>query len=104
MPNPDIMVSTPKVDNMPVSVLEGMNAGLLVISSNVGGVPCMISHEINGLLFESNDYKQLAERMLWVGKNQDAVKSIINQGHQYVKQYSWTVVRDKLLALYKQND
>ncbi|MBR6416819.1 MAG: glycosyltransferase family 4 protein, partial [Bacteroidales bacterium] len=33
----DIMVSSSRFDNMPVSVLEGFKAGLLVISSNVGG-------------------------------------------------------------------
>ena len=38
----DIMLSAPKIDNMPVSLLEAMNAGLLVISSRVGGVPYMI--------------------------------------------------------------
>ena len=37
-----IMLSAPKIDNMPVSLLEAMNAGLLVISSRVGGVPFMI--------------------------------------------------------------
>ena len=34
--NADIMLSSPFVDNMPVSLLEGFNAGTLVISSRVG--------------------------------------------------------------------
>ena len=42
----DIMLSAPKIDNMPVSLLEAMNAGLLVISSRVGGVPYMINEEL----------------------------------------------------------
>ena len=48
----DIMLSAPRIDNMPVSVLEAMNAGVLVISSNVGGVPYMIEHGRTGLLFD----------------------------------------------------
>ena len=44
----DIMLSAPKIDNMPVSLLEAMNAGLLVISSRVGGVPYMIN-EVKGI-------------------------------------------------------
>ena len=51
----DIILSAPTVDNMPVSILEAMNAGLLVISSRVGGVPYMIKNGSNGLLFDSND-------------------------------------------------
>ena len=47
----DIMLSAPRIDNMPVSLLEAMNAGGLVISSNVGGVPYMIEHGRTGLLF-----------------------------------------------------
>ena len=38
----DIMLSAARIDNMPVSLLEAMNAGLLVIASRVGGVPFMI--------------------------------------------------------------
>lgn len=38
----DIFISSPVIDNQPMSVLEAFNAGLLVISSNVGGVPYMI--------------------------------------------------------------
>lgn len=58
----DIMLSSPLIDNMPVSVLEGMNAGLLVISSNVGGVPYMIEDGVNGMLFESKNAEALAEK------------------------------------------
>lgn len=97
----DIMVSTPQIDNMPVSILEGMNAGLLVISSNVGGVPYMIEHERNGLLFENDNHEQLAGWMLWAMKHQTLAQLIALEGHQYVKQYSWTAVRDKLLPLYQ---
>ena len=49
----DMMLSAPRIDNMPVSVLEAMNAGVLVISSNVGGVPYMIEYGRTGLLFNS---------------------------------------------------
>ena len=49
----DVFVSAPKVDNMPMSVLEAFNAGLLVISSNVGGVPFLVADNSTGYLFES---------------------------------------------------
>ena len=46
---------------MQVSVLEGFNAGLLVISSNVGGVPYMIEHGRSGLVFESDKEDEMAD-------------------------------------------
>jgi glycosyltransferase involved in cell wall biosynthesis len=37
-------------DNCPMVVLEAMAAGVPVLASNVGGVPDLIEHEVNGLL------------------------------------------------------
>ena len=96
----DIFLSTPMVDNMPVSVLEAMNAGLLVISSRVGGVPYMIKNGANGLLFDSNDSDKLAELMLWSVENQTIAKAIIQQGHIEVKKYRWESIKDKLYDTY----
>ena len=59
--NADIMLSASKADNMPVSLLEAMNAGLLVIASRVGGVTYMINHGKTGLLFESENAAKLEQ-------------------------------------------
>lgn len=96
----DIFLSSPTVDNMPVSVLEAMNAGLLVISSRVGGVPYMIRNGVNGLLFGSNDSNKLAELMLWSVENQTIAKAIIQQAHQSVRNYRWGSIKDKLYDAY----
>ena len=96
----DIFLSSPTVDNMPVSVLEAMNAGLLVISSRVGGVPYMIRNGVNGLLFDSNDSNKLAELMLWSVENQAIAKAIIQQAHQSVRNYRWGSIKDKLYDAY----
>jgi glycosyltransferase involved in cell wall biosynthesis len=37
-------------DNCPMVVLEAMAAGVPVLASNIGGVPDLIQHEVNGLL------------------------------------------------------
>ena len=96
----DIMLSTPFVDNMPVSLLEGFNAGLLVISSNVGGVPYMITHRRNGLLIDSDNHQQLAEQMLYAVNHQQESQDMIHQAFQDVKSYAWFHVRSQLFTLY----
>lgn len=96
----DVMLSAPVIDNMPVSLLEAMNAGLLVISSKVGGVPYMIEDKINGLLFESNHEEDLADRMLWTIQHQAEVKSMIAQGRHSVRKYQWKQIKDKLYSVY----
>ena len=96
----DIFLSAPMVDNMPVSILEAMNAGLLVISSRVGGVPYMIKNGNNGLLFESDDSNKLTELMLWAIENQAIAQTLIRQGHKSVSNYRWENIKDKLYHVY----
>lgn len=96
----DVMLSTPRIDNMPVSLIEAMNAGLLVISSRVGGVPYMIEEGKNGLLFESDDDAELAEKMKWAVKHPVESNCIIRQAIESVKKYSWNQVRSQLFSVY----
>ena len=106
MQSNDIMLSAPIIDNMPVSLLEAMNAGLLVISSNVGGVPYMIKHQKSGLLFESgepsNVIGNMTEQILWALEHQKESLKMIDSAHKDVQTYCWTVVRKQLLPLYEQ--
>lgn len=96
----DIMVSSPVIDNMPVSVLEGMNAGLLVISSNVGGIPYMIDDGVNGLLFESDNHEMLAEKMIEAAENSEQSKEMIWNARKRVNDYSWENIKDRLFEIY----
>jgi len=96
----DVFLSAPRVDNMPVSVLEAMNAGVLVISSRVGGVPYLIEDGRTGLLFECDDDKQMAQQMLWANEHLENAHRIIEAAHKEVKKYNWTEVRKQLLPLY----
>ena len=95
------MVSSAWTDNMPVSILEGFNAGLLVIASNVGGIPYMIEERKNGLLFEAGDYHGLASQIKWAINNQGSCLSMIENAQQSVKKYSWAKIRDKILVLFQ---
>lgn len=102
----DIMLSAPKIDNMPVSVLEAMNAEVLVISSNVGGVPHMIENQKTGLLFDLKELKsegvnELAKTMMWAVEHQKESMVMIERAHEEVKKYSWEKVRERLLPLYE---
>lgn len=96
----DVMLSSPIIDNMPMSLLEGFNAGLLVISSKVGGVPYMVENGENGLLFDSGDASQLADCMFAAVKDPIQTKEMIKNAHASLMQYSWGSIREQLLPLY----
>lgn len=96
----DIYISAPRVDNMPVSLLEAMNAGLLVISSNVGGVPYMIKQDATGYLFDSDNSHQLAEQMTTAIDHPDHSLALIRQAHHEVNRYRWEYIKEQINTAY----
>ena len=59
----DINTLTSLSETFPYALTEGARAGLPTIASRVGGVPYLIDHGINGLLFESGDAEGLARHL-----------------------------------------
>lgn len=51
----NIFINTTNADNQPVSLIEAMALGLPVISTNVGGIPYIITNDIDGMLVKPND-------------------------------------------------
>lgn len=51
----DIQVHPSILEGVPLSICQGMAAGLPVIASSVGGIPEVIHHEETGLLVEKRD-------------------------------------------------
>jgi glycosyltransferase involved in cell wall biosynthesis len=51
----DVFALTSRMEGLPLAILEAWAAGLPVVASAVGGVPDLINHEQNGLLFASGD-------------------------------------------------
>lgn len=99
--NASIMLSAPKIDNMPVSILEAMNAGLLIISSRVGGVPYMIEDGKTGLLFESENSEDLYDKMLLALTNLSESNNMIIAAQKEVQKYSWENVKQQLMKIYE---
>ncbi len=59
----DVNTLTSLSETFPYSLTEGARAGLPTVASRVGGVPYLIDHGVNGLLFEAGDVDTLAEHL-----------------------------------------
>jgi sugar transferase (PEP-CTERM/EpsH1 system associated) len=57
----DVFALTSHSEGMPLAILEAWAAGLPVVASAVGGVPDLVDHGRNGLLFFSGDESILAD-------------------------------------------
>ena len=59
--NTDILVMTSIFENCPMAVLEAASFGIPCIVPKVGGIPEIIKHGLNGLLYEDRNPKKIAE-------------------------------------------
>lgn len=68
-------------------LLEAMASKKPIIASNVDGIPTYIKHGYNGLLFESENVADLAEKMKMILGNEDYAKQLAENGYKYVHEH-----------------
>lgn len=97
------IVSSIIFENLPYAVMETMMAGKTVIASRIGGIPEMIEHDINGLLFESGNSSQLARmlNLVWADKSL-AQRLGIAAREKAISAYSSDKHYSKLLQIYNE--
>ena len=98
----DIYIQSSSVDNMPLSVLEAFASGLPVVSTDVGGVPTILTHGVHGLLAPDNDDAAIAARVLELLANPDRARALAAAAFVSCTTYEWSRVRDGWLAIYRQ--
>ena len=60
LPALDVFALTSRSEGMPLAILEAWASGLPVVASRVGGIPALIDHDRDGLLFDSGNEVELA--------------------------------------------
>ena len=97
----DIYLNTNRIDNMPVSVLEACACGLPVVSTNVGGMPFLISDGENGLLVENENVAAMVEAIKRLLTDSGTAQKICRNAGLVAEKSSWTTLRkswEKLFA------
>ena len=94
-----IFLNTTNFDNLPVSVIEAMALGLVVISTNVGGLPFLIRDRFNGLLVPKNDAASFIKAIEAVLNDDKFSGSLSMNAHATAMQYDYAAVKNKWLTL-----
>lgn len=91
----DIFINTTNYDNLPVSVLEAMALGLPVVSTNVGGIPYIITDGQNGLLVTADDAAAMTTAVTQLLSDNSIAGAISRNARDYVEQYDWNIIKTK---------
>ncbi len=83
-------------------VLEALASGLLVVASDSGGIKDVVEDSVTGLLTRENDYKDIAEKSIFLLRNKKLQDSLIKNGLRLVREkYSWIKIASKFENLYR---
>ena len=96
----DIYVQTPATDNMPLSMLEAFASGLPVVSTDVGGVPAILTHGTHGLLAPPDDDAAVAMHVMALLESPAYARRLAAAARETCAGYEWPVARDGWLAAY----
>lgn len=96
----EIYITTPNIDNMPVSLLECFATGLPIIATRAGGIPYVATHEKNALLVDINDDAAVAEAAFRLLDDPALVKRLTADGREEALRYNPIPVGKNWVALY----
>lgn len=98
----DLMLNGSLVDNTPNSLIEAMASGVPVVSTDSGGIPQLVTHQVDALLVGVKQPEQLAAAALQVLQDNALRLRLIDAGLQNAARFSWHKVWDLLKQQYLQ--
>jgi glycosyltransferase involved in cell wall biosynthesis len=98
----DVFVLPTRGDNLPVSILEAMAAGLPVVATRVGGIPEQVEDGTTGYLVEPDDVGGLADAIRRLTSDPARREAFGRAGAEKLeREFSSAAVAGRLLELYE---
>ena len=97
----DIFVIPSLEDNLPNTVMESMACGVPCVGFDVGGIPELIDHKINGYIAKSKSSEDLAKGISWTLFEADYTQLSENARHKVRTHYTEEIVAKQYLELYQ---
>ncbi len=98
----DLYVSASIVDGSSVSLLEAMGCGIPVLMSRIPGNLEWVRDGENGLIFETRDVRELAEKMIWCARNRSELKKYAGAARALIEEKAdWNKNKKKIQTAYR---
>lgn len=97
----DVLVMPSRLDGRPYALLEAFSMSLPVVASNVGGIPDIVKHGVNGLLCKNENINDFVEKIISLENN--ALKEIISRNEREYAENNFDIAleRTKYRDLFK---
>jgi len=96
--NYDVFINTTRIDNHPVSLVEAMALGLVVISTSVGGIPYLIENGKDGFLVSQNA-EEFVEQIDYLIKHPQEGLIVAQNARKKVEEFDWENVKQSWFTL-----
>jgi glycosyltransferase involved in cell wall biosynthesis len=68
-------------ENSPIAIMEALTTGTPVVTANLGGMPELVQHNVNGLLFEAGSIDDLARQLQRLLDDSGLVANLASNAH-----------------------
>ena len=96
----DIYMLPSYAEGLPVSILEAMSYGMPIISTNVGGIPEIVKHQYNGLLFQPGDIDAIENALQFFINQPQKIEEYGNHSLELIQPYFPKAVIEQLTQCY----
>jgi glycosyltransferase involved in cell wall biosynthesis len=98
----DVLVAPSMQENLSNAVMESLSCGTPVVAFDIGGMPDMIDHQMNGYLAKPFDPDDLAAGIVWAIEDKGRRDSLSLQARQsVVRKFAMETVSEQYLKLYQ---
>ncbi|MFH1759246.1 MAG: glycosyltransferase family 4 protein [Patescibacteria group bacterium] len=80
--------------------VEAMACGLAVVGANVGGIPDIIKHGVNGFLVKSANVEQIVDAVAYLLENPLSRERLAANALTTIEQYNWNKISQKVSCLF----
>lgn len=89
-------------EGIPLSALEAMSAGAVVIASNIGGIPTVIKNMKNGILIQPRSVSSIVKAIETIFSNDKlAIRLKEAARRDVVSKFDWQAIAKRLVNYYK---
>ncbi|WP_144872778.1 glycosyltransferase family 4 protein [Hyella patelloides] len=99
----DVFIVTSVQDNLPNTVMEAISCGTPCVAFNIGGMPDMIEHQLNGYLAQPYQIDDLAQGIVWTLENEQRYQKLADYArHKAETEFGLKTQGSRYLSLFKE--